>query len=222
MKKNLRNAFIAVLAMVGVSANAQTVVTFTAGTEKGTSMKDKNKDKMEKEGVVIESSNAALAQNPYRIYKNSKTTFSCSTANITKIVITEAKKAFDNKITGFAAENGWVVDGDAKTATWTGNASSVDIAAPNHQVRAGKIEVTIAAADPTTVAAPTISGETTFTEKTTVTLTAEGAKIYYTTNGDVPTEKSGFLYTKPFDLTATTTVKAIAVKDGKTSIEFSN
>lgn len=217
MKKNLRNAFIAVLAMVGVSANAQTVVTFTAGTEKGTSMKDKNKDKMEKEGVVIESSNAALAQNPYRIYKNSKTTFSCSTANITKIVITEAKKAFDNKITGFAAENGWVVDGDAKTATWTGNASSVDIAAPNHQVRAGKIEVTIAAADPAAIAAPTISGETTFTEKTTVTLTAEGAKIYYTTNGDVPTEKSGFLYTKPFDLTATTTVKAIAVKDGKTS-----
>lgn len=158
-----------------------------------------------------------MAQNPYRIYKNSKTTFSCSTANITKIVITEAKKAFDNKITGFAAENGWVVDGDAKTATWTGNASSVDIAAPNHQVRAGKIEVTIAAADPTTVAAPTISGETTFTEKTTVTLTAEGAKIYYTTNGDVPTEKSELLYTKPFDLTATTTVKAIAVKDGKTS-----
>ena len=219
MKKNLRNAFIAVLAMVGVSANAQTVVTFTAGTDKGKQEKSATKpDMMTKNDVTIKSTKAAFATAEYRFAKSSKTNFSCTTGNITKIVITEpAKVSNDKNITGFAAENGWVVDADTKVATWTGNASSVDIAAPNHQVRAGKIEVTIAAADPAAIAAPTISGETAFTEKTTVTLTAEGAKIYYTTNGDVPTEKSGFLYTKPFDLTATTTVKAIAVKDGKTS-----
>jgi len=217
MKKNLRNAFIAVLAMVGLNAYAQTEVTFTAGTEVGTNSEFGNPDKMSKSDVTIESTDASFATPQYRLYKGSKTTFSCTTAKITKIVITETAKAYKNKITGFNSENGWVVDGDAKTATWTGEANSVEVIAANNQVRAGKIEVTIAAADPTAIAAPTISGETTFTEKTTVTLTAEGAKIYYTTNGDVPTEKSGFLYTKPFDLTATTTVKAIAVKDGKTS-----
>lgn len=41
----------------------------------------------------------------------------------------------------------------------------------------------------------------------------DGAAIYYTTDGSIPTVKSA-LYTKPFTLTATTLVKAIAVKDG--------
>ena len=44
----------------------------------------------------------------------------------------------------------------------------------------------------------------------------EGAKIYYTTDNSVPTTTSN-LYSAPFELTATTTVKAIAVKDGKES-----
>ncbi len=217
MKKNLRNAFIAVLAMVGLNAYAQTEVTFTAGTEVGTNSEFGNPDKMSKSDVTIESTDASFATPQYRLYKSSKTTFSCTASKITKIVITETKKPRKNVITGFNSENGWVVDAEAKTATWTGEANSVEVIAANNQVRADKIVVTIGVADPTAIAAPTISGETTFTEKTTITLTAEGAKIYYTTNGDVPTEKSELLYTKPFDLTATTTVKAIAVKDGKTS-----
>ncbi|MBR3480341.1 MAG: endonuclease [Prevotella sp.] len=51
----------------------------------------------------------------------------------------------------------------------------------------------------------------------TVTITAEtGATIYYTTNGNEPTTAST-LYTAPFTVTTTTTVKAIAVKDGEES-----
>ena len=38
-------------------------------------------------------------------------------------------------------------------------------------------------------------------------------RIYYTLNGDDPTESST-LYNAPFSINATTTVKAIAVKDG--------
>ncbi len=70
-----------------------------------------------------------------------------------------------------------------------------------------------------TVSAPTISGSTPFAESTTVTMTAEsGAEIRYTTNGTSPTASS-ILYSAPLTLTATTTttVKAIALKNGLNS-----
>ena len=69
----------------------------------------------------------------------------------------------------------------------------------------------------TTVSAPTISGSTPFAESTTVTMSAEsGAEIRYTTDGTTPTASSS-LYSSPLTLTATTTVKAIALKNGLNS-----
>lgn len=64
----------------------------------------------------------------------------------------------------------------------------------------------------TSLAAPTISGEVTFTSTTTVTITSteEVAKIYYTLNGEEPTQAST-LYEKPFTLDKTATVKAVAI-----------
>ena len=65
---------------------------------------------------------------------------------------------------------------------------------------------------PAAVEKPTISGETPFLTSTEVTLTqAEADHIYYTTNGDDPTTSST-LYSEPFELNATATIKAIAVK----------
>lgn len=63
----------------------------------------------------------------------------------------------------------------------------------------------------TSLEAPTITGETSFEESTTVTIISDVsvAAIYYTTNGDEPTTSSS-LYTDPFTLTETATVKAIA------------
>jgi hypothetical protein len=63
---------------------------------------------------------------------------------------------------------------------------------------------------------PTITAaETKFEDTTTVTIkAADGAAIYYTTDGTVPTEKST-KYTAAFTIDKTTTVKAIAVEDGK-------
>lgn len=63
----------------------------------------------------------------------------------------------------------------------------------------------------TSLDAPTITGETSFEESTTVTIKSDKnvAAIYYTTNGDEPTTSST-LYNGPFTLTETTTVKAIA------------
>ena len=60
--------------------------------------------------------------------------------------------------------------------------------------------------------APVIDGETPFASTTEVTIEAEdGASIFYTTNGSTPTEESTE-YTEALTLSATTTVKAIAVK----------
>ena len=68
-----------------------------------------------------------------------------------------------------------------------------------------------------TTAAPTISGSETFFTTRMVTLTndvsADGAAIYYTLNGSDPTTTTSetcFAYTAPFEISATTTVKAIA------------
>ena len=66
-----------------------------------------------------------------------------------------------------------------------------------------------------TVATPAIKGEVKFEDKTTVTITCgtQGATIYYTTDGTEPTTSST-KYDKSFELTSSTTIKAIAVLDG--------
>ena len=67
------------------------------------------------------------------------------------------------------------------------------------------------------VSAPTFSGATQFTESTQVSMSGPaGAEIRYTTNGSTPTAQST-LYSGPLTLTETTTVKAIAIKDGQSS-----
>ena len=68
-----------------------------------------------------------------------------------------------------------------------------------------------------TLAAPTISGNTTFSESSQVSISAaDGAEIRYTLDGSTPTASST-LYSEAFTVTETTSVKAIAVKDGQTS-----
>lgn len=69
--------------------------------------------------------------------------------------------------------------------------------------------------------APTFSlAEGEYTSAQTVTISAaEGAKIYYTTNKTVPTTSSTE-YSGPITVNETTTIRAIAVKDGYTNSEI--
>ena len=68
-----------------------------------------------------------------------------------------------------------------------------------------------------TVTAPTISGETQFTDTTQVSISGPaGAEIRYTTDGSTPTAEST-LYSEPFTLSDSATVKAIATIGGVSS-----
>ena len=67
------------------------------------------------------------------------------------------------------------------------------------------------------VAAPVISGTTPFESTTEVSISGpDGATIYYSENGDDP-DTNDTLYTQPFTIDESTTVKAIAIKDGVSS-----
>ena len=70
---------------------------------------------------------------------------------------------------------------------------------------------------PTVVAAPQFAGETQFSESTQVTISGpDGASIHYTVDGSTPTAEST-QYSEPLTFSQTTTLKAIAIKDGQSS-----
>ena len=231
MKKTLRNAFIAVLAIVSLSANAQTQIVFDATVLQGTSIAANNADELNKDGIKIACSNAAFKvsnyntkKSEYRFYKNSKTTITSTKGNIIKVEFTclpekdKKKGTIKYGAAGFTDTENYSYTEDEVTGTWEGDAASVTLSANVGQVRASKVVVTIKAAEAGVVEAPQITGTTPFVTTTEVTITAAtGAKIYYTLNNEVPTVEKGTLYKETIKLDKTTTVKAIAVKDGKTS-----
>ena len=83
-----------------------------------------------------------------------------------------------------------------------------------------QINITWLPKDESKVATPSIDGTANFYPSTDVTITCgtDDADIYYTTNGATPTTSST-KYTGTFSVNNTTTIKAIAVKDGMTDSE---
>ena len=67
------------------------------------------------------------------------------------------------------------------------------------------------------VSAPSFAGNTQFEESTQVTITGpSGSEIHYTVDGSTPTAESP-VYSEALTFTETTTLKAIAIKDGESS-----
>ena len=129
-----------------------------------------------------------------------------------------------------ASEGAVTLDNSAWTVTWTGSASEVTFtvgAKSDWGTESGKagrfvvsaMEVTTGGAGIERSETPVISPEsTTFGDDgMLVTISAAaGASIYYTLDGTTPTEASE-LYAAPIALTATATVKAIAIEEGKSA-----
>lgn len=86
-------------------------------------------------------------------------------------------------------------------------------AATNGQVIIKSFTVVYEAGAAPAVSTPVITGEESFYETAEISIacSTEGAKVYYTLDGAEPTAESA-LYADPFEINATTTVKAIAIK----------
>ncbi|MDY2943573.1 MAG: chitobiase/beta-hexosaminidase C-terminal domain-containing protein [Paludibacteraceae bacterium] len=196
----------------------EVTVTFEAGVENASS---ENKTTITKKGITLTATTFDNSSY-YQTYASGTFKASSTQGKITSIVFTCTVNGSDkygpgNYSVPTNGEGTYTYEKNGPTGTWTGSATEVVLSA-SAQVRMTKVVVTYEQADPDAPDAPTISGESTFNGSTEVTITAgENLKIYYTTNGDEPTTAST-LYTAPFPITATTTVKAIAVNETTSTV----
>lgn len=140
----------------------------------------------------------------------------CSTA--TQVSIKVGSTANDQYVTGGAAQK-WSTTSSTYTYTLSNTEDNtryyVYVASKNCQMTG--LVLYYEEVEAPAIEKPIIAGETPFLTSTTVTLIqADADHIYYTTNGDAPTTSSTE-YNASFELNATTTVKAIAVKGSDVS-----
>lgn len=147
-----------------------------------------------------------------RLYAGNTMTITANNNTITDISIT-----FSGSYTGGYVSDVGNYSTSGSTGTWSGSATSVTFTAASTS-RMQTVTVTYSSGGSTTVTPPTISPEGgEFLNSQVVTLShVDADAIYYTLDGTDPTTSST-LYNGPFTLNATTTVKAIAEKDGVTS-----
>lgn len=146
MIKTLRFTLMAVMMLICGAISAQTVVTFTAGTDKseGATLTKDGITLTLKEGTST-SGLGKLATAEYRFFKGNILTVSSTIGNITNIEFTCTANNTTKCGPGcFAAQNGYTFKD--KVGTWVGNATSVVFTAESAQVRAKTIKVTVGGA----------------------------------------------------------------------------
>ena len=190
MIKTLRYSLLSLLVLVCGSAFAQKTVTFDATVDSYGANENTNDIVLTKDGVTLSVTQGNFGNgSQFRIFKGQSITVSAEGGNVTSIVFTCTAAGTAKYGPGcFDAVEGYSYD--EKVGTWTGDASEVTFTAVSNQVRATKIEVSVAASGEVVIAKPSISGEEYFLETTEVTLEAAEGDIYYTIDGTEPTSAS--------------------------------
>ncbi len=179
-------------------------------------------------GITVTSTRKSQSVTYYtggqlRFYKGDGLTVNSISDNIVKVTFTSAETS-KNTLDGLISDQNGVIASAGNTAQH----AEFSVSSPvdqfsfinTAQVRINTMTVTIADGGTVTetVAAPVISpadGSELSEGNNTVTIgcDTEGATVYYTIDGSVPTVESD-MYSGPFQLTSSATVKAVAVKDG--------
>ena len=228
MKKFLLSIFAVLFAFAGVQAEEVTeTITFDANKTQRTSFSSTEQVWTSGDVTFTNSKGAstnAVADysNPVRLYAKSNIVISSTGGNITKIVFTsDGTTKYVTAITDAvnAGEGTVSASGSTITVTLDGTSDTYTIT-PTAQARLKSVAVTYTTGGEgalETLEKPVIapdSQEFNLGESVNVTISAaEGATIYYTTDGETPTEESD-VYENALKITETTTVKAIAVMDG--------
>lgn len=226
MNKFLRFVFMAVLAMsfsslfatnVTINTNSSST-TWTTETDKYSGMIGNFKITCSK-GTATSLGNAA-SSDYIQIKKNNVLTIEETSGLVITKVVLHVTQGATIKVNGTSISNA-----TDNTFTWGGkNTTKFEALNEGTPIKLTSIDITYGAADPNAVAAPTFEAVTPFVGKGLVTIKGvEGSVVYYTTDGSVPTTSSLNNGTSSVnvEVTETTTIKAIAVKNGKESVMVS-
>ena len=167
-------------------------------------------------GVTFTNSgNVANYSDPVRLYASSKVVVEHEA--MTKIVFVCNNSSYATALKNSIGNDATVSNSNV-TVTFANPVDEFTIASLTAQVRLNSLTVTYVTTEKV-VKAPAISPESCgfyVGENVEVTIAAEEGTIYYTLDGNDPTNSSE-VYSAPFTVSETTTVKAIAVVDGTAS-----
>jgi hypothetical protein len=212
MMKKLHLLFtMLLLSLLGTGNAWADTVTFTAGTDTsdGTSIT--------KDGITISFSSGVFNRTDnYRCYSGASMTISAESGiTMTQIDFTATSSNPMTKFSGDPNVGSWT---DETKTQWTGSASEINFGTTSGQARITEIVITYTTSGTVipTVSAPTFSpaaGTYAEAQEVTISSATSGATIYYTLDGNDPTTSSD-VYSSAIEIDETTTIKAIAVKDG--------
>ena len=206
-----KNSEVAKATFTAIDPNATTATLSFASTVQRTSYST-TQQVWEHAGVKFTNDKTANSSDvadyaPVRLYKNS--TIKIETARPISKIEFDCVSNYVISISG-ATTSGTIVTVNVNPA------NTVYELTLSAQARLNSLTVTYASGDspePAVTAAPALPASANFENEFEVAITAEdGAAIYYTTDGTKPTTAST-VYSAPFTISETTTVKAIAVKD---------